>query len=170
MFDISKLKQAAIVTFITMLAFTGNAANAADISGGDGQEKVVISIKTDPAKDPEPACVAIQIGMNLLMSIAGTAPADDVTVFLTTGGVELINPDSAINKRKVSKRVCTTQSGVNTASLPDLLMSFEGLGGNVVICPLCALSRGITEPTAGEIANGLGVHNLFLSADKVLTF
>jgi sulfur relay (sulfurtransferase) complex TusBCD TusD component (DsrE family) len=171
MFDInSKLKLVAIVAFLAIVGFTSNIVKAADISSGDGDENVVISIKTDPTKDPEPACVALQIGMNLLMAPGGAAPADDVTVFLTTGGVELINPDSIINKRKKPKLVCTTPDGINVASLPDLLTEFQGLGGNVMICPLCATSRGITEPTTGEMGNGLTIHNLFLFADKVITF
>lgn len=167
-----KLKLAAIVAFLTFVGFTSNIANAADVSSGDGFEKVVISLATDPTKDPEQACVALQIGMNLLMSIPDGVgvPADEVTLFLTTGGVELINPNNNIYNRTKPKPVCTTPAGIKTASLQQLLESFEGLMGKVVICPLCAMSRGITEPTTGVMASAVDIHNLFLYADKVISF
>ena len=175
MFDItSKLKLASILALVTIFAFAGNIAIAN--SSGDGIENVVISLNTDPTKDPEPACVALQIGMNLLMSdlnndeIDDVVPADDVTLFLTTGGVELVNPHNSIYNRTKPKPVCTTPGGVNTASLQALLQGFKMRGGKVMICPLCANSRGITEPTAGEPGTSTDIHNLFLYADKVITF
>ena len=171
MFNITnKLTLAAMLALLTVVGFTSSAVNAADVSSGDGFENVVISLKTDPTKDSEPACVALQIGMNLLMSPGGAAPADDVTLFVTTGGVELINPDNSIHNRTNPKPVCTTPNGVKTASLQDLLVGFQGLGGNIMICPLCATSRGVTEPTDGVMGDGGSIHNLFLNADKVITF
>ena len=171
MFSImSKLKFATIIASLAIIGFTSNAVKAADISSADGEERVVISLKTDPTKDPEPACVALQIGMNLLMSPAGAPPADDVTLFLTIGGVELVNPHNSIYNRNKPKIVCTTPDGVKTASLQDLLTGFEGLGGNVMICPLCADSRGITDTVTGDRGTGLTIHNLFPNADKVITF
>lgn len=166
----SKLKLAIMLALLTVAGFTSNSVMAADVSSGDGYEKVVISLKTDPTKDPEPACVALQIGMNLLMSIppGGTIPADEVSLFVTTGGVELINPDNSIHNRTNPKPVCTTPG--DNMSLQDLLAGFEGLGGQVVICPLCVKSRGITEFITGTKGSSDGIHNLFLYADKVITF
>jgi len=165
-----KIKLLAIVVSLAMAGFTANVVKASDISSVDNKESVVISITTDPTKDPEPACVALQIGRNLLSNIQGMSiPVDEVTVVLTTGGVELINPDSKIHKKN-PKLVCTTSAGINTASLKELLGVFQGLGGSIVTCPLCATSRGITETTDGVIGNSLSIHNLFLYADKVLTF
>jgi sulfur relay (sulfurtransferase) complex TusBCD TusD component (DsrE family) len=170
----SKLKLASMLASLTIFAFASNVAIAN--SSGDGVENVVISLNTDPTKDPEPACVALQIGMNLLMTdlngdeIDDVVPADDVTLFLTTGGVELVNPHNSIYNRTKPKPVCTTPNGVNTAPLQALLQGFVMRGGNVMICPLCATSRGITEPTAGEPGSPVDIHNLFLFADKVLTF
>lgn len=171
MFDInSKLKLVAVVASLTIAGFTSNVAQAADISSADGQERIVISLKTDPTKDSEAACVALQIGMNFLMSPGGLAPADDVTLFVMNGGVELINPNNSIHNSTNPKPVCTTPNGVKTASLQTLLTRFQGLGGNVAICTLCIMHRGITEPVTGEISNGISVHNLFLGADKVVAF
>lgn len=159
------------------LSTAGSISYAEDQSSVDELEQVVISIKTDPLKDPEPACIALQIGMNLLMD---TVPVngnyipvirvDKVTLFPTIGGVELINPDNQINKRKKPKLDCDTPAGENTASLAQLLLGFVQLGGDVVVCPLCADSRGITEPTQGKMGNAEDIHNLFLYADKVIDF
>lgn len=177
----SKLKLANVVAAVAIIGFSSNSISAADVSSGDGYEKVVISLKTDPTKDPEPACVALQIGMNLLMSPGGAVPADDVTLFVTTGGVELVNPHNSIHNRAKPKAVCTTPNGINTASLQDLVVGFEGMGGSIMVCPLCAISRGfgVLDPETGEIQNpptngamgdGLSIHNLFLEADKVIDF
>ena len=171
---VSKVNLAAMLASLTIFAFASNLAMAN--SSGDGVENVVISLNTDPTKDPEPACVALQIGMNLLMSdlnndeIDDVVPADDVTLFLTTGGVELVNPHNSIYNRTKPKPVCTTPAGDKTASLQALLQGFKMRGGNIMICPLCANSRGITDPTAGEPGTAVDIHNLFLYADKVLTF
>jgi len=51
------------------------------------------------------------------MSPGRTAPADDVTLFVQTSGVELTNPDNSIHNRTNPKLVCVTPNGVKTASL-----------------------------------------------------
>ena len=43
-------------------------------------------------------------------------------------------------------------------------------GSEVLICPLCSASRGITDPTQGKDASAEEIHNLFLFADKVIDF
>lgn len=175
MFNITnKLKIASMIALLTIVGFTSNAVNAG--SSGDGVENVVITLNTDPTKDPEPACVALQIGMNLLMTdfdgdgVDDVTAADDVTLFVTTGGVELINPHNSIYNRTKPKAVCTTPNGVDTASLQALLQGFQLRGGKVMICPLCAMSRGISDPVAGDMGGAIEIHNLFLYADKVITF
>jgi len=70
------------------LGIAGSVSYAFDQSSVDNMEQVVISIKTNPLKDPEPACVALQIGINLLMDLNGTVlPADKVILFPTIDGV-----------------------------------------------------------------------------------
>ena len=95
------------------LGVAGSVGNAVAASSEDGVEQVVISIKTNPLTDPEPSCVALQIGINLLLtevpvgtgSVAVT-PADRVVLFPTVDGVELVNPDSPINKRPKNDNIC----------------------------------------------------------------
>jgi sulfur relay (sulfurtransferase) complex TusBCD TusD component (DsrE family) len=154
------------------LSFIGSVSYALDQSSMDNAEQIVISIRTDPLK--EPACVALQIGMNLLMPVVdevAVIPADTVTLFLTIDGVELVNPDNQINKRKKPKLDCNTPAGENTASLAGLLQKFASMpGAGVLICPLCSSSRGITEPTQGKDATADEINNLFLFAGKVIDF
>ena len=169
MFNVTnKLKLASMLALLTIVGFTSNAVMAG--SSGDGAESIVISLHTDPTKDTEPACVALQIGMNLLMKFKSEPAADDVTMFVTTGGVELINPHNSIHNRTNPAPVCTTPKGVKTASLQDLVAGFQKNGGKIVICPLCAMTRGITKPTDGKMGDGEVIHSLFLFADKVIDF
>lgn len=176
----------------------------------DHLESVVIAIKVDPVSgyDPdamelrdvedslealkrsaEPACVAIQIGMNLLMdtvpvgseSIAVT-PADEVVLFPTVDGIELVNPANGIPfdpewpdnpefaaNAPLNLAVCVTPNGLR--SLNQLLSGFAMLGGEVLSCPLCAGPRLMgTPPNFGDVGNAETVHNLFLYADKVIDF
>ena len=165
------------VAALASFAFLASTGNALAVSSEDGVEDVLIALHTDPTRDPEPACVAPQIGINLLLPevpVGGVnvpvTPADSVKLFLTTGGVELINPNNNIYKRAKPKAVCDTPAGPKTATLQQLLTGFVANGGEVVICPLCADARGITDPVVGAKANAEGIHNLFLFADKVIDF
>jgi len=173
-----KLVLAVVVAFLTIAGSASYAAPGKSKGAGgwepsaDHREFVVISLKTDPVYgDPEPACVALQIGMNLLMGSVpdsegnptSVTPADKVVLFTTIGGVELINPD-----QDLSANVCLTPGGMG--SLSNLLQGFVNLGGEVVVCPLCAITRDITNPTHGVMGSGVGIHNLFLNADKVVDF
>ena len=172
-------RQLVLTVIAVTLGIAGTASYAEGQSSEDGIEQVVISVKTNPLKDPEPSCIALQIGMNLLMD---TVPVDGnnipviktdrVILFPTIDGVELVNPDNRINRPKNPKPVCDTPAGENTASLSQLMHGFVGLGGEIVICPLCAESRGITEEnkTMGKMGNAEDIHNLFLYADKVIDF
>lgn len=139
----------------------------------DREETVVISLASNPLDDPEPACVALQIGMNLLMDDLNgedpggkVTPADSVTLFATLDGVELVYEENDF-----SSPDCLTPGGY--APLSGLLKKFvEQLGGEVVVCPLCWNVRGYgeTDPTYGIVANAFDIHELFLYADKVLGF
>jgi hypothetical protein len=175
-----KLTVAAAAAWLTLAGSTSYAAPGQSKGAGgwepsaDHMESIVIAIKTDPLVDPEPACVALQIGINLLMDTIpvqgnyfSVTRADEVTLFPTIGGVELINPD---NDLALAQPVCDTPAGPSSGSLAELLQGFVNLGGEVVVCPLCATRRGITEPTYGIMGNGVDIHNLFLEGDKVIDF
>lgn len=133
-------------------------------------QSIAIALKTDPLEDPEAACVALQIGMNLMMrsvsvndASVDVEPARDVTLFPTLGGVELVNPANDF-----SGTDCLTQSGLTPLS--DVFSGFTEMGGRVIVCGLCAAERGITEPTYGAIGNAQQVHELFIYSDKVIDF
>jgi hypothetical protein len=176
----SKLMLAAIFASLTIVGSVSYAAPGKSKGAGgwepsaDHLESVVISLHTDPLVDPEPACVALQIGMNLLMDTVpvgqdnvSVTPADEVILFTTTGGVELINPE---NQDAFNEPDCDTPAGPESRSLNQLLGGFVDQGGEVVVCPLCATNRGITDPTIGDMGNGEVIHNLFLYGDKVIDF
>lgn len=139
----------------------------------DTKETIVISLATNPIDDPEPACVALQIGMNLLMNDLNgdeedgkVIPADSVTLFATIDGVELVYEENVF-----SALDCLTPNGYK--SLDMLLTGFVKLGGEIQICPLCWNARGYagSEPkNDAEVANAFDIHSLFLYADKVVTF
>lgn len=188
-----KLMLAVMAVTISMASSVNNAAPGNSNGAGgwepsaDHQENVVIAIKTDPTdgktieeivESAEPACVALQIGSNLLkdMVMVGennipVTPANKVVLFTTIGGVQLINPDEEKQKILNNEDVCFAPDGtVMTKSLNQLLKGFVKLGGEIVVCPLCAISRNIKEPTLGKMANAEDIHNLFLYADKVVDF
>ncbi len=149
----------------------------------DHVESVVIALKSDPRIDPEPACVAIQIGINLLMdtvmvgeNTVAVTSADEVILFPALDGVQVVNPDNGLplppddphDDSPLNSPVCTTPG--TPKSVNQLLMGFSMLGGQVVSCPLCTMTRGISEPNFGTIGNAVDIHELFLYADKVIDF
>ena len=198
MINVSRVLIITSIAFTLIIA--GSLANAAPgksngVGGwepsADQRENIVISLKTDPTagedietikKAAEPACVVLQIGNNLLLDMVKVGdnnipvtPADKVTLFTTIGGVELINP--AADKQEIldNDTVCFaphTEDGVfkTTQSLNQLLDTFVSLGGEIVVCPLCAMTRGIVPELPAKMGNAEDIHNLFLYADKVIDF
>ncbi len=56
-------------------------------------------------------------------------------------------------------------------SLNDLLTRLTSMGGFVEVCPLCKATRFPNdEPNFGVPSDGGVVHDLFLFADKIITF
>ncbi|NNJ97536.1 MAG: hypothetical protein HKP12_10285 [Gammaproteobacteria bacterium] len=163
------------------LAASPNYADDDDHKGReekDDGEYVAITLKTDPRHDSEAACVALQLGMNLLSPIVPDAtntltsvePAEKVVLFPTLGGVELVNTDTDLNAL-----ICQVpgESGLKDAPLAKVLEGFIMAGGEVIVCPLCAYSRFIYDyelPHYASMGNGESIHELFIDADKVLSF
>jgi len=153
----------------------------------DQRENIVITLKTDPTagasfdeivEAAEPACVVLQIGTNLLkdMVMVGdnnipVIPTDKVVLFTSIGGVQLINPDPEKQDVLDNENVCFApdETGM-TKSLNQLLNGFVMHGGEIVVCPLCAITRGIEPQPPAKMGNAEDIHNLFLYADKVIDF
>ena len=205
--DISNRKLV-LAALAASLTFVGSQALAAPSksqgAGGwepsaDHLESVVITVQSNPvsgydpdpedlndawealAQSAEPACVALQIGINLLMDTvpsregpAAVVPVDGVILFPTVDGIELVNPANGTpggDDGPLNEPVCTTPAGPATGTLNGLLQAFVGAGGQVLSCPLCAGPRLMGEsPNFGGIADGEEVLNLFLYADKVIDF
>ena len=183
-------------SIIFTLGIAGSLANAAPgksngVGGwepsADQKENIVVSLKSDPTmgesieeikEAAEPACIALQIGTNLLkdMVMVGdnnvpVTPADRVTLFTTLGGVQLVNPDEEKQAILDDETVCfAPYPGGLFQSLNQLLDKFVNNGGVIVVCPLCAITRGIMPEPPATMGNGEDIHNLFLYADKVIDF
>jgi hypothetical protein len=156
----------------------------------DHVEDVVVSVKTDPLEDPEAACVAIQIGINLLSDDLNgddpggqVTPADDVTLFLTLGGVNVLSPEVMTPGDDAPTCFSFDKDGMPVEPpLHALIDRFWMEGGNIMVCPLCWFSRYMDDgsmpvpPSSSEVApeeligNGARIHDLFLKADKVIDF
>ena len=157
----------------------------------DHVEDVVISVKTDPLSDSEAACVAVQIGINLLSDDLNgddpggqVTPADDVTLFLTLGGVNVLSPEVMTPEPPEAGPLCFSFDKYGepiTPPLAALVNRFWTEGGNIMVCPLCWFSRYPdgpmpVPPPSSDVApeeligNGAGIHDLFLKADKVIDF
>jgi hypothetical protein len=131
----------------------------------DHVESVVIAIKSDPLSDPEPACVALQIGINLLSDTimppaAGVpvVPADEVILFPTLAGVEVVNPNNGIpggspdDPLNEADCLSVTPDGNPTfVSLNYLLQRFDSLGGTG--CDLSALQSDPLSERHPELWN-----------------
>ena len=144
----------------------------------DDGEYIAITLQTDPVnEDAEAACVALQLGMNLLSDevpdeeneLTPVEPAKRVVLFPTLGGVQLINPDSDL-----MNLWCTVPDGTGGFTKAPLAMVlanyYDVMGGEIIVCPLCAEERGIDVPSYGTMGNGVSIHELFIDADKVIGF
>ena len=157
----------------------------------DHVEDVVVSVKSDPLEDPEAACVAVQIGINLLLDDLNgdepggqVTPADDVTLFLTLGGVNVLSPEAMTPGDDAPTCFSLDKNGMPVEPEPPLhalIDRFWMEGGNIMVCPLCWFSRYPDGPMpvpppssdlapAELIGDGAAIHDLFLKADKVIDF
>ncbi len=91
----------------------------------------VISLQTDPGDDPQPACVALQLGTGLLN--AGSR----VTIFATLGGVGVAHAPTVENPSKTCQRVNQLGKLQPPVPLNDVLDAYLAAGGKILACPLC---------------------------------
>lgn len=127
--------------------------------------------------------MALQIGINLLSNMVAVGEndipvtaADKVVLFTTIDGVEIINPSEDKQEILNDDTVCFAPHEDEEGnfkpdqSLNQLLGKFVDAGGEIVVCPLCAITRGITPEPPAKMGNAEDIHTLFLYADKVIDF
>ena len=109
---------------LASLPFVGTSALA------EGKD-TVISVQTNPLDDPQPACVALQLGTGLLN--AGSR----VTIFATLGGVGVAYAPTVNNPSILCQRV--NQLGQLQAAVPlkNVVDGYLAAGGEILACPLC---------------------------------
>ena len=139
--------------------------NARGISAADPQD-VVVSLKTNPRRNLEQACLAVTFAR----SLAGN-PNSNITLFVTLDGVALAK-ERVIKKRRLK---CVTPWG--EVSLKEHLETFiNGDNNAMVICPICWKERyGDKLPDYGVLPGaegvpGTAIGKMIFNADKILGF
>jgi hypothetical protein len=129
----------------------------------------------------EKACIAVSLGTQLVMS--GGA---DVTLFPATAGVWLAN-ETLMIESGAADELCFTpmpQDPKHYTPLLDHVRNFVAAGGDIVVCPLCWITRygppddqgyhpDLVVPlddNGGTISIATGVVDLFLDAEKSIDF
>ncbi|NCC28958.1 MAG: hypothetical protein EOM22_12655 [Gammaproteobacteria bacterium] len=133
----------------------------------------------------EAACIATTLARNL--QTAADASGQHVGMFPALAGVKLVNKTFLIGSRAGAQRCFdpdpdtegyqSTDFGISVPDdytlLIDLVRQFLDVGGRVVVCPLCWISRGYSETDlldGAEIGIPETVGPLFLGAQKVIDF
>jgi len=136
-------------------------------------QDVVITLKSDPKRDPEAACLAITFARSLADN-----PNANITLFVTLDGVNLAR-DKYISKRRLKKYECTTPFDPSHVTLKENLIAFlddnDGGDNNMVVCPICWKERyGDRIPDygvlPGETADARAIGKMMFNADKILDF
>lgn len=134
-------------------------------SSGSARQSIVIKLDeftkgtwSQSANEWHPVCMALGLGSNLL----GAKKKPQVTLFLNLEGVYLAD---------VMETLSDKQCGMK--SLDTLWTDFQSVGGQIMVCPGCAKTAGLTEADLREGAK-MGDHesvgNLFLDAQKVIDY
>lgn len=172
---------AIITALCVLLSMTANADWIVGTGGGVSMglpQDIVVTLKTNPRKNPEAACLAVTFAR---MSQMGGA---NVTLFPTLDGVALGNKKVVAGKRHRHFKcsVPTTMEPDGEISLKDNLNAFlAGNSDNMVICSLCWVERygdkppdyGILPPectSPGIPFECMAIMKMTLDADKVFDF
>ena len=145
------------------------------ISAGEAQD-IVVSLKSNPMSNPEMACLAVTFARSL-------SAGANVTLFVTLDGVSLAD-DKVTSSRRFKCDFPGQDGEILEISLKENLEMFlnEGNEGgelnqnNMVVCPLCWISRyGDELPDYGVLPGAEGVDpkaigKMMLDADKILDF
>ncbi len=182
---------------ILCVALATVATHPAFAVDAESQQHVVITLQQDPLQNVEASCVAIQIGMSQLKG-------SQVTLFPTLAGVgvvnnevlDLLDPDEAARPgrgrghtfwshkgKKAEPELCLVSSpdGMVLMPLKALLDNFVGMGGKIIVCPLCWFKR--YPETAGDLdllaellyeyavmGDPTTIRRLFTEANKVIDY
>jgi hypothetical protein len=143
------------------------------IASAQDQQSIVISFAEDALTgDPEPACVALQLGTGLIKSGAA-----EVTIFATLGGVTIGSKD-ALDSTRLCEQVSPQGKLQDPMELGEVLTNYLDSGGAILVCPLCWVARYGDLPGSGGDLIPPGQGNvypanpipLFLNADKVIHY
>ena len=150
--------------------------NAGGISAADAQD-VVVSMKVNPKRNLEQACLAITFGRSL-----SAKPNANITLFVTLDGVALAK-ERVIKKRRLK---CVTPWG--EVSLKENLEAFLNENQNrMVVCPICwkerygddipdfgvlPVSDDVTDLDGNDdhIVSNKAIGTMMFNADKILDF
>lgn len=141
--------------------------------------KIVVSLTKSPAgedlgddlyalyenefEESESVVLALQLA-NLLQGSKGR-----VALFLSLDGVYLVNPEVVTEY----PAIYNTDYPSDPDAEPGLLQAFLGQGGKVIVCPLCAMRRGLTPDTilpGTQWGNAEIISRLFLKTKKILDY
>jgi hypothetical protein len=144
------------------------------VSRGELQD-IVITLKSNPMSNPEMACLAVTFARSLSNTELNPTNAN-VTLFVTLDGVTLA--DASVTRSRRFKCDFPLPDGqIIEISLKENLEAFiGGNDNNMVVCPLCWISRyGEELPDYGVLPGAEGVDpkaigKMMLDADKILDF
>lgn len=133
-------------------------------------EKTVIHLTKAPDKQGmnevetgEAAILALQLG-NLMQGTQGRT-----AIFVSLDGTILADPNVVMN---IPALYNSDYPGDEEAQ-PGLLQAFLESGGRVVVCPLCAIRRGLTADTilpGIEWGNPGSISQLFSKSHQIISF
>ena len=144
------------------------------VSRGELQD-IVITLKSNPMSNPEMACLAVTFARSLSNTDLNPTNAN-VTLFVTLDGVTLA--DASVTRSRRFKCDFPLPDGqIIEISLKENLEAFiGGNANNMVVCPLCWISRyGDELPDYGVLPGAEGIDpkaigKMMLDADKILDF
>lgn len=173
LYEVKEMSSINTRLFVALLAVFIVVASPTAVAQDADKQKIVISLQEDPLSgDPEPACVALQLGTGLLMSENA-----EVTIFATLGGVGIANK-AATKSTRLCEKVSREGKLLEPAELSDVLNAYLKADGEILACPLCWVVRyGDLSGSQGQmIGGGQGaVYStspvpLLLQADKVIDY
>jgi sulfur relay (sulfurtransferase) complex TusBCD TusD component (DsrE family) len=146
---------------LAMTSSTVALAGSPNCNGGpNGSQNIVVHLKRN-LEDLQAAIIATRLGS--LMAEEGC----NVTLFLTLRGVRLADA-------RMPQNLEFGRDDVSPApNLEQAVLSFQGNGGTVAVCPACAGEIGLTPGDlipGATILDRAGLVDLFLTADKILDF